>query len=95
MAKAKNNKKRVASLTDVDMAVDELAAVVKNQFDRVDQRFDDLEARMATKDDIVRLERGQQAMLGVLEKIDAHFEDHRNLPERVARLERSEFGQSA
>lgn len=44
--------------------------------------------------DIARLERGQQAMLGVLQSIDEHFRDHRNLPERVARLERSEFGRS-
>lgn len=72
------------------------------------RRFDEVYEQMATKgdiarlergqenmkDDIARLERGQQAMLAVLESIDAHFEDHRNVPERVARLERSEFGRS-
>lgn len=37
------------------------------------------------------LKRGQQAILTVVESIDEQLKHHRNLPERVARLERTAF----
>ncbi len=78
----------------------EVNGEMNRRFDEVNsemnRRFDEAYEVMATKDDIKRLEtrieQGQERLMSVLESIEAHFEDHRNLPERVARLERSEFG---
>lgn len=86
--------------TQHDLAI--LAGEMTRRFDVIEQgqvsmtadiaRLEQGQASMTA--DIARLDRGQQAMLGVLQSIDEHFRDHRNLPERVARLERSEFGRS-
>lgn len=103
MAKKRHNGDGPATHHDMS----NLAGEMTRRFDEMEGRFDGLEVRvggieniMATKDDMVRLEegqesmketiarleRGQQAMLGVLQSIDEHFRDHRNVPERAARF---------
>ena len=44
------------------------------------------------KDGQERLERGQEAILNVVQSIDKKLESHKDLPERMARVEAKVFG---
>lgn len=87
-----------SDVAKIDDNVNNLAIATKNTFDRIEEK-------MATKDGLTkldkkvdkldkkffRLERGQKAMLGILDKNNQLLKEIRRLPERVARLEQSVF----
>jgi len=81
----KNNDKKPATKADVAKVVDDvdsLAITTKKAFARI-------EARMATKDDLKAFatKESQERILSIVESIDDHFQEHRNLPRKVEELE--------
>ena len=97
--KADNNDPATKSF--VRDAIDDLASAVKAGFDHTATRDDltTLDDKVTTLDGkftkldakVNRLERGQKAMLGILDENNQLLKEIRRLPERVARLERSVF----
>lgn len=87
-----------ADVRSVQDDVDKLAQATAKTFERIEQR-------MATKDDIAtihqrfgslddrigRLERGQAAILSVVQGIDEQLKEFRTHPARIERLEHSVF----
>lgn len=65
--------KRIDDVTErLDVVVDRLDVVVN--------RLDNIEQKMVTKDDI-------QHILTIVESIDEHFKEYKDLPRKVERLE--------
>jgi archaellum component FlaC len=80
----------------VDNAVNELATttdkVIRYEVGRLDKRMDGMDKRMDGMDGrLERLEHGQEAILKVVQSIDEQLHEHKDLPARVARLERTVF----
>jgi len=79
--------------------IEELAAITAKQFNVVDERFNKVDERLKKIDKrfnkvdghLGRLERGQEAVLNVLNENNQLLREIRHLPQRVERLERSVF----
>ncbi|MFH1353812.1 MAG: hypothetical protein ABIH36_00825 [bacterium] len=88
-----------ATKADINKAVDELAIAIQKGFSHVDEQFTDIRSDISEmkddinvmKDDIIGLKKSQSAILGVVKSIDQQLKPHRDLPARVARLERAVF----
>ncbi len=80
-----------ADVAKVSDDVDKLAIATKNTFDRIEAKMatkDDLKA-FATKDDLKAFatKESQERILSIVESIDQHFKEHRDIPRRVEQLE--------
>jgi chromosome segregation ATPase len=80
-------------------AVEEHFQRVEQQLDSTQDRLDSVDERLSRVDQrlngvderLERLERGQEAMLGILNENNQLLGEIRRLPQRVERLERSVF----
>ncbi|MDP3997869.1 MAG: hypothetical protein Q8P73_05215 [bacterium] len=77
-------------VTQVDLSL--WGGRLQEQIIGLDQRMDGLDKRMDGLDQRMdSLERGQATILQVVQSIDQQLREHKDLPARVARLERSVF----
>ena len=74
-----------ASKADIRMAVEELAQVTAGQIDRVDEQLASVQQALGS------LQRGQKAVLDVLQSIDHRLREWQNVPERLERAEADIF----
>lgn len=73
-------------------AIDQRFDAIDQRFEAIDQRFDVVERDIEViKKDVVSLKNGQSAILEVVKSIDQQLKTHKDLPTRVARLERAVF----
>lgn len=73
-------------------AIDQRFEVIDQRFEAIDQRFEVIERDIIViKKDVTSLKKGQGAILEVVKSIDRQLKTHKDLPVRVARLERAVF----
>lgn len=81
-----------ADVRGVQEDVDKLAQATAKTFQRVEANIAELKSDVnGVKADVQSLKSGQAAILSVVQGIDQQLKEHRRLPERVERLERSVF----
>lgn len=80
-------------LTDRIDGVSERVDTVTDQLNVVTKRLDGIEQKMVTKDDAKNFATKDdiQRILTVVESIDGHFKAHKNLPEKIEKLELDMF----
>ena len=87
----------LAQITDsaIEKAVDPLREDIRelrSEVHELHQGQDRLEkGQEELRSDVKSLQRGQEAILNVVQSIDEQLKHHLDLPDRVARLERSAF----
>ena len=81
---------------DLDEAIEELAIMtntaIENSVTPLRESIGELQTDVSElKSDVKELRGGMQAILKTVQGIDEQLREHRDVPERVARLERTAF----
>jgi len=82
---------KVATKADVAKVSDDvgkLAIATKNTFDGIEDKLTTLKkGQLGLKSDVAGLKEGQERILSIVESIDEHFKEHKELPRKVEALE--------